>query len=234
MRRAWAPPLGALCVALLAAGPAPALETAPDEGVACKEATAAAEVAENLPTGLLTAIARVESGRGAARTPWPWTINAGGKGYYFATKTEAIAAAQARLAEGSRWFDVGCVQINLHWHPDSFPTLDDAFDPDANAAYGARYLRTLFEQHGDWGEAVARYHSPNEERQIAYAGRVLRAWNPPGLTEEPAVPVRRAAAGRGPQPKLYTLGDGGAAMTGSLLVREENGVRVLRPSVGLD
>ena len=48
---------------------------------------------------LLQAVALGESGWRDSATgkvlPWPWTINAGGKGHSFPTKAEAVAAVVA-------------------------------------------------------------------------------------------------------------------------------------------
>src|SRR5579884_4260905 len=108
----------------------------------CSRAIALAERGAGLPAGLLPAIGRVESGRPDPLTggvqPWPWTINAEGVGHFFDTKADAIAAVQALQAQGIRSIDVGCMQINLMHHPDAFATLDEAFDPLANARYAAR------------------------------------------------------------------------------------------------
>src|SRR5277367_3222387 len=51
-----------------------------------------------VPTHLLSAIASTESGRYheglQIKVPWPWTINAGGKGYIYDSKAEAVAAVR--------------------------------------------------------------------------------------------------------------------------------------------
>jgi hypothetical protein len=128
----------------------------------CRQAIAAAERAGNIPTPLMAAIARIESGRPDAQgvvNPWPWTINAEGEGHYYASKAAAIAAARAMQARGIRSMDVGCMQVNLMHHPDAFASLDQAFDPMANAVYAAHFLNQLFAQTGDWAKATAAYHS---------------------------------------------------------------------------
>ena len=77
------------------------------------------------------------------RHPWPWTVNAEGQGAFYDTKAEAVAAVRAMQARGVRSIDVGCGQINLMHHPDAFASLEQAFDPQANAAYAARFLKEL-------------------------------------------------------------------------------------------
>ncbi len=111
---------------------------------ACDEAIAAAEHRLQLPSGLLSAIGRVETGRadhaGVAH-PWPYAINAEGIGAFFATKQAAVAAVRALQKRGVRSIDVGCVQVNLMYHPAAFASLDQAFDPVVNVSYGAGFLR---------------------------------------------------------------------------------------------
>ncbi|MBL8658931.1 MAG: transglycosylase SLT domain-containing protein [Rhodospirillales bacterium] len=142
---------------------------------------ALAERAMRIPRDLLAAIARAESGRPVAvdrvAGPWPWTVNAEGHGLFFDTKAEAMEKADALLTAGVRNIDVGCVQINLASHPDAFLDLEEAFDPLANATYGAAYLKALFMETGSWPEAVGRYHSPTRSRNSAYRDKVLDLWN---------------------------------------------------------
>lgn len=182
------PCLAGALVAVLALGPAPpalSVEPAPgvvaDPGALCEEAVALAERAEQIPRHLLAAIAGAESGRPVTTDrvggPWPWTVNTQGQGLFFDSKTAAMEAVDALLARGVRNIDVGCVQINLGFHPDAFLDLEEAFDPLANAAYGAAYLKALFMQTGSWPEAVGRYHSTTHSRNTAYRDKVLDLWN---------------------------------------------------------
>ena len=65
----------------------------------CDLAAQQASNASGVPVDILLAISRVESGRrhDGGFGPWPWTINADGKGTFYATKQEAVAAATAHL-----------------------------------------------------------------------------------------------------------------------------------------
>jgi hypothetical protein len=151
------------------------LAAAPSPGLVCRQAIRAAARAANIPTQLMAAIAHVESGRPDGQGgvhPWPWTINAEGEGHFYPTKAAAIAAAQAMQARGVRSMDVGCMQVNLMHHPNAFASLDQAFDPDANAAYAARFLNQLFAQTGDWAKATANYHSATPDIGADYERKV--------------------------------------------------------------
>jgi hypothetical protein len=166
----------------------------PAEHADCAAAIATAERSGDIPADLLAAIARVESGRpglaGGATQPWPWTIDVGGNGRFFATKAEAIAATAALQKQGIASIDVGCLQVNLAYHPAAFAGLEEAFDPLANALYAARFLRLLFSQTEDWPAAVAAYHSQTHEIGAAYQGKVLALWTPTGAAAPPTAASR--------------------------------------------
>lgn len=140
----------------------------------CLSAIRRAEKEQRMPGRLLMAIGVTESGRevGGRLTVWPWTVNAQGKGRYFPDKDSAIAHVRALRQQGVRSIDVGCMQVNLHWHPKAFPDLETAFDPDANVGYAAGMLK---EFHGDlrnWTRSVKHYHSRTPEKGAAYFDRV--------------------------------------------------------------
>jgi len=166
-----------LCIA---AGRGQALPSlGPEPGLLCRAAIAAAEREAGLPPRLLSAIARVESGRRDPTTgafhPWPWTINAEGRGSFFPSKAAAIAAVRELQAQGVRSIDVGCMQVNLRHHPQAFSSLEEAFDPLANARYAARFLGELQATRGDWMRAAAHYHSQTPDLAEAYRARVMEA-----------------------------------------------------------
>ncbi len=148
----------------------------------CEAAIASAEATTKLPARVLNAIALRESGRLDPDTgrwrPWPWTINVEGIGHFFDTKAEAIAAVQSIQAAGEPSVDVGCMQVNLMHHPYAFASLDDAFDPSHNAAYAGRFLMELFASSGDWGTAIASYHSRTPGVGEPYRDQVVATWNP--------------------------------------------------------
>lgn len=181
-----------IAVALLLAWSSAAAAEPPEPAqiADCSAAIASAERSGDIPAGLLAAIAHVESGRpdpaGGAVQPWPWTIDVGGDGRFFATKAEAVAATREVQAQGVASIDVGCLQVNLAYHPAAFASLEEAFDPVANSLYAARFLRLLFSQTEDWPAAVAAYHSQTHELGAAYQGKVLAVWTPRGSATPPA------------------------------------------------
>lgn len=166
--------LSALAPAAAAQSDAYAAGTSP-----CLAAASTAELEWNLPTGILAAIGRVESGRwdpGTRRAePWPWTANVAGAGRYYATVTDAVADVAREQASGVRSVDVGCFQVNLMHHPNAFATLDEAFDPLVNARYAARFLTGLRANAGAWDVAVGQYHSALPQVGGPYRERVMAA-----------------------------------------------------------
>jgi hypothetical protein len=138
------------------------------------------ELNERIPRALMRAIAVTESGRWIedrqANFAWPWTINANGEGRFFPTKAAAIAEVKRLKAAGVHSVDVGCMQVNLHFHPTAFENLDDAFDPARNVAYGAKYLKELQQLRRSWADAVAYYHSASADYSIPYREKVYKAW----------------------------------------------------------
>lgn len=167
----------------------------------CDQAIAAAERQLQLPASLLAAIGRVETGRidhAGAMHPWPYAINAEGTGAFFATKKAAIAAVQALENSGVRSIDVGCVQVNLLHHPTAFVNLDEAFDPLMNTAYGARFLRRLYDEMRSWPAAIAAYHSRTPELGAHYQARVMAIWTGGAPVQAPA--GQRSPYGTWPPP----------------------------------
>ena len=146
----------------------------------CRDAAMTIAAQENIPPALLSAVTRTEAGRrfpasGRAEA-WPWVFNQGGRGHFFKTKEEAIQAVRLLLARGIRNIDVGCMQVNLRFHPRAFTSLEEAFDPLSNMAYGAHFLKQLQRSGRSWREALADYHSTDDDRGIAYRRRVEAIW----------------------------------------------------------
>jgi hypothetical protein len=71
------------------------------------------------------------------------------------------------------------MQINLEYHPTAFVSLDQAFDPHANAMYAARFLTALRGDASTWLGAIAAYHSQTPVLGADYRRRVLAFWHDP-------------------------------------------------------
>jgi hypothetical protein len=200
------------CLALplaAALGGLPPPAAAADHGL-CAEAAARAARATGVPAEILAAVMRAESGRpraGAAPEPWPWTLHDAGEGLWFASRAEAAAHLAAALAAGRTNIDVGCFQVNLHWHGAAFDRAADLLDPAANALYAAGYLAELRGELGTWRAAAGAYHSRNGARAEAYVRRLEAlhaaavtsaapvAADPPAEPHRGGGPLLRGAAG---------------------------------------
>jgi hypothetical protein len=147
----------------------------------CEQAGAAAEQAYGLPPGLLQAIGRVESGRwdnaAGKVVVWPWSVDLDGQPLRYDSADAALQDVRTWRASGGHSIDVGCFQINLGWHPGAFDSLEQAFDPVANANYAAMFLRSLDLRLGSWAAAVAAYHSANPDLGIPYREHVMAIWS---------------------------------------------------------
>jgi hypothetical protein len=176
----WRPLIMILCLLAARPGRADVLPFAPmPSGQLCRPAIMRAERSFAIPSHLLAAIARVESGRkdpaSGSFNPWPWTINADGQGSFYDSKAQAIAAVQMLRKQGVQSIDVGCMQISLLHHPNAFGSLEQAFDPAANADYGAQFLTELHGKTNDWQKAVELYHSATPELGQPYGRQVYAA-----------------------------------------------------------
>ncbi len=200
-RRPW-PLVAALAAALLFP---PVLHAAPSSPtVQCLSAVAAAQQHQNTPPGLLAVIAKVESGRPTppdnTLQPWPWTVDADGQGIFFDTKAQAVSWTAHALASGAvTYLDIGCMQVDLRMHPHAFGNLEEAFDPAANAEYGARYLRELHDTDagGNWYTAIGFYHSHTPELAAAYRAQVAAVAEGRPMPAMPSHILRLALAGGG-------------------------------------
>lgn len=146
----------------------------------CNAATIYASRQTGVPVNVLTAIAKVETGRTTADGfhPWPWTMNSGGKGQWFKTKDQLLEAVLTNLALGNELFDVGCFQINYRWHHDAFNSVDEMIDPQINALYAAKFLKSLHSEFGDWTQAAGAYHSRTEKFATRYKAKFAEHFDP--------------------------------------------------------
>ncbi len=170
-------------------------EPSESEIARCERAIAGAG-SRSVPQSVLHAISLTETGRmlnGRLR-PWPWAINREGQGHWFSSREEALDFARRSVAEGRRSFDVGCFQINYHWHGENFESLEAMFDPDVGAAYAARFLDELHREKGDWSAAAGAYHSRTPQFANKYRARFDRI-----LANIDGAPILVAAASQ-PEP----------------------------------
>jgi soluble lytic murein transglycosylase-like protein len=127
----------------------------------------------NIPVGILYAVGLTETGkRGSLQ---PNALNIEGKAVFPASRSAAIATFEEARRNGAKLIDLGCMQIDHHYHSGHFRSLSDMLDPKQNVDYAARFLLTLKSRHDTWSMAVARYHAgpDNDPAQKQYVCRVI-------------------------------------------------------------
>jgi hypothetical protein len=176
----WVLVLAAAGLVLATAQAARAAVTAQPAEALCAVETARNERTYGIPKALLDSVSIVESGRydqaRRATIAWPWTIMAEGQGRFLPTKAEAVAEVKRLKAKGVKNIDVGCMQVNLMYHPQAFANLDDAFEPAHNVAYAARFLKGLYEATKHWPTAASYYHSQEPTRAATYRDKLMKVW----------------------------------------------------------
>jgi soluble lytic murein transglycosylase-like protein len=129
-----------------------------------------AEVEYQIPFGLLSAIAKVES------NIKEFAVNVGGKATYATSLAEAVSVANAQINVGKQNIDLGVMQLNYRWHGNQFSSLEEMLTPKKNIAYAAGLLSSLYKQHGNWQLAIRHYHSANPKYSSKYSRKVTMAW----------------------------------------------------------
>ncbi len=157
------------------AGTAPRIDSAAFRSV-CVNEILRAQIRHNIPNNLLLGIGLQEAGvsRGGQLTIWPWAVNAAGEGRIFDNREAALDWIRQRQSAGVNSIDVGCMQINLVWHPDAFRDTAQGFDPAVNVDYAARFLKQLHAETGDWTLAAGSYHSRNPATRDVYLASLRR------------------------------------------------------------
>lgn len=199
------------------------LVASPDPAQLCEAAAARASAATGVPLTVLRAIALAESGRadGGDTRPWPWAVNYGGDGRWYDTREAADLAATERQSLGASNIDLGCFQLNYHWHGAAFPSISAMLEPDSNAMYAAEFLRGLYAETGSWSDAAAAYHSRTPELAETYRAR-FDAFLGGGEAPAPRLAATVLRINRFP-----LLQAGAGATLGSLVPRRDDGVSLI-------
>jgi len=152
----------------------------------CESEMATAAKAYGVPLGVLYAVGMTETGRKGSLQPYAMNIE--GESYFAAGLADAVDRFAKARSAGAKLIDVGCMQINHHYHAEHFRSLSAMFDPRQNVRYAARFLTELRKREGNWTMAVARYHAgpDNDPAQKRYVCVVITnlvasgfgAWTP--------------------------------------------------------
>jgi hypothetical protein len=157
------------------AGPAsapPAARPLP-EGGPCEAEIARAARRWGVPTGVLHAVGLTETGRGGVLSPY--ALNIDGVTVFPPSAEAALRRFEQARADGAKFVDMGCMQINHRFHAAAFPSTAAMLEPARNVDYAARFLKQLRDRHGGWTLAVARYNAgpDNDPAQKRYVCAVL-------------------------------------------------------------
>lgn len=140
----------------------------------CEAEMSRASQRHGVPLAVLFAVGLTESGRKGYLHPY--ALNIAGRTYFGTSARDALREFQAERARGVRLIDLGCMQINHHYHGANFDSPAQMLDPARNVDYAARFLKELRDREGDWTRAVARYHAgrANTPAQKRYVCAVIR------------------------------------------------------------
>ncbi len=149
-----------------------------DDTELCSLVAARMEDKYGIKPHLLQTISSVETGlwdyNKEKFVSWPWTINVNGKGKHFKTKTEAVAEVRRLQEKGVKNIDVGCMQISLKYHANAFDSVEDAFEPEKNVEYSAKFLKKLYAKRKDWQKAAMDYHSKIPSKGLKYKKKLVK------------------------------------------------------------
>lgn len=182
--------IGLLIAAALAgftsnAGSVTPVVAQPQAGL-CEREMMRASATYGVPLGMLYSVGLTETGRRGSLQPY--AMNVEGKAVFSNSAAEAIQKFEQASRSGARLIDMGCMQINHHYHRENFSSVESMLNPRMNVEYAARFLKELKARHETWTMAVARYHAGpnNDPAQKRYVCRVIAnmvatgfgAWTP--------------------------------------------------------
>src|SRR3990170_2256776 len=90
---------------------------------ACEREMARAAEKHGVPVGMLYAVGLTETGRGDSLRPY--ALNIEGLAYYDQSKAQALRRFESVRAAGVKLIDVGCLQINHHFHRRHFASVEE-------------------------------------------------------------------------------------------------------------
>lgn len=157
-------------ISISSAGSASALAAGSN---ACEAEILRAAERYGVPAGILYAVGLTETGRRGSLHPY--ALNIEGRAVFATSAAQAVAAFEEARRNGATLIDLGCMQINHHYHAEKFAGVRDMLDPRRNVDYAARFLVQLKRRHDTWAMAVARYHAgpDNDPAQKRYVCRVI-------------------------------------------------------------
>jgi hypothetical protein len=115
-------------------------------GKPLRTANAPASTKYGIPIGILYAVGLTEIGHEDSLQPY--ALNVEGKAFFMRSVAAAVARFREAQSQGAKLVDLGCMQINYHFHANKFPSLSAMLDPATNVDYAARFLKELKAREG--------------------------------------------------------------------------------------
>lgn len=142
--------------------------------LACEREMMRAAAQSGVPLNVLYSVGLTETGHKGELGPFD--MNVDGREVHSETLQQAMARFAAARAQGAHFIDVGCMQINVHFHGARFASVAEMFDPARNVDYAANFLKALKAETGAWTLAVARYNAGpgNPQAERTYVCAVIR------------------------------------------------------------
>ncbi|KLK94443.1 lytic transglycosylase [Microvirga vignae] len=139
----------------------------------CEKEMLRASAKYGVPIGMLYSVGLTETGRRGSLQPF--AMNVEGRAVFSSSLPEAVQRFEEARRAGAKLIDLGCMQINHHYHRDKFTSVESMLNPRDNVEYAARFLSELKGRHETWTMAVARYHAgpDNDPAQKRYVCRVI-------------------------------------------------------------
>jgi soluble lytic murein transglycosylase-like protein len=145
-----------------------------DGSLACEREMTRASALHAVPLNVLYSVGLTETGSRGGLSPYD--MNVDGAAVHSTSLAEAMARFAQAQGRGAKFIDIGCMQINHHFHSADFHSLSEMFDPARNVEYAANFLKSLKAQEGSWTLAVARYNAGpgNPAAEKTYVCSVIR------------------------------------------------------------
>jgi soluble lytic murein transglycosylase-like protein len=139
----------------------------------CEREMMRASAKYGVPLGMLYSVGLTETGRRGSLQPY--AMNVEGRAVFANSAAEAVQYFEEARRAGAKLIDLGCMQINHHYHRDQFSSVESMLNPRDNVEYAARFLSELKARHETWTMAIARYHAgpDNDPAQKRYVCRVI-------------------------------------------------------------
>jgi len=109
--------------------------------LACEREMTRAAALHGVPLNVLYSVGLTETGTRGELSPYD--MNVDGQAVHSTSLAEAMARFEQAKGRGAKFIDIGCMQINHHFHSADFHSLSEMFDPARNVEYAANFLKSL-------------------------------------------------------------------------------------------